>query len=284
VHGAQLRPLSEFVTSCHDAVVTATTTVQTPPQTTGATSTRGTWWQRRRADLDLVRHYAYDARRFRGASFLHGPQGTEHRRAQIAILAHTLEYGMALRDPRDGFGTGKVRELVDLLLEHPAEDTETVLAAASVLDAYVRTQTGDGVAIAQEGLDRLAAGELRTAGAELVTADGIRSATAGIDFDAFLRARHSIRQFRPAPLDVDLVRRAVDQALPSPSSCNRQTSTVHAYTNPEDIAMRRSMGLGPEHVIITRVGVGILPDDLKVPVSVRRSTDAVFRLNSCVTR
>jgi nitroreductase len=340
----------------------ATTTVpqtQTPPQTTGAATTRGTWWERRRAEVELLRNYLYDLHRFRTASFLNGPDGPEHRRAQIAILAHTLEYGMALRDPRDGFGLEKVEQLVALLIEHQRAGDDgdaqgTVARAAAVLDAYAQTQQGPGRQIALDGLRELSTGEVHpVAGTEHVTAAGIRAATEGVDLDTFLRARHSVRQFAPGRLDPDVLRTAVDQALLSPSSCNRQTSTVHAYTRAEEIAvllnhlsgsagfgdqlgallvvtvdlrnwntvgernqafvdggmfamtlilalhaqglgtcpinwsadrhrdaaMRASMGLGPEHVIITRIGVGALPDDLRVPVSLRRPTNAVFRLD-----
>lgn len=56
----------------------------------------------------LFVNYAYDYRRFRKASFIAGSRSRENLRAHIHLLAHTLEYGMALSDPRKGFGIEKV--------------------------------------------------------------------------------------------------------------------------------------------------------------------------------
>jgi len=192
---------------------------------------------------ELLRNFAYDFRRFRKASFLDGPQDRENRRAEIHILAHMLEYGMSLSDPRLGFGMDKVRLLAAetgrYLAEHGNDATTEM--AISVLEAYAQFNADRGGESAEAAA--LAAALRRSnpevsevpAGSEPVTAAAIRQ-QATMDFVAFMEARHSVRQYDRRPVDMRSVHRAVRAAQQSPSSCNRQTCKVYCFTERDSIA------------------------------------------------
>jgi glycosyltransferase involved in cell wall biosynthesis/nitroreductase len=52
-----------------------------------------------------------------------------------------------------------------------------------------------------------------------------------IDYDFFVRSRHSIRNFSNTPVPREVLNRAVDQAKYTPSVCNRQSWRVHVFEN-----------------------------------------------------
>lgn len=188
--------------------------------------------------IRLAANYLYDFRRFRRASFLEAATSRENRRAEIHILSHMLEYGMALSDPRAGFGMDKVRQLAAATAgyhrDHGAD--ETVAMARSVLRAYVafNGERGADVTEAAALVAELDAGlgpadDLPAGGSEAVTAADIRQ-QASMDFLRFMEARHSVRQFEPLAVAVPVIERVVRAAQQSPSSCNRQTCKVYAFT------------------------------------------------------
>jgi nitroreductase len=77
-------------------------------------------------------------------------------------------------------------------------------------------------------------------GTETVSREAIQRA-AKIDFMAFTKARHSIRQYAPGPVAPEIIRRAVAAAQNTPSSCNRQTCRVDIWT--DEAMVRRVLAL-----------------------------------------
>ncbi len=193
----------------------------------------------------LFSNFSYDYRRFRNASFINAVRPRENRRAHIHLLAHMIEYGMSLSDPRGGFGMDKVRLLASetgrYLIDYGCDASSDI--GLSVLSAYIvfNEQRGLDASEAQTLLDEILdlggnESEAVTGGSEAVTAEEIGQ-RARIDFVSFMEARHSVRQYaKGVPVEFDKIERAVRAALQSPSSCNRQTSRVYAFTEPESIA------------------------------------------------
>ena len=189
--------------------------------------------------VTLVRNFVYDFRRYRASSFIDGPRERQNLEAHIRLLSHMLEYGLSLSDPRAGFGIDKVRLLaaeVSRYIESYGPDAATN-NGLGVLMAYVAYNAANGADVreAQKLLDDLL--ELNTmsspcaAGSEAVSAHAIRAAAA-CDFMGFMRARHSIRQYdRSRPVEPEKIERAVMAAMQSPSSCNRQTTKILAFTD-----------------------------------------------------
>ncbi|WP_028035462.1 nitroreductase family protein [Chelativorans sp. J32] len=192
----------------------------------------------------LFVNYAYDYRRFRSASFIEGPRTRENRRAHIHLLAHTLEYGMSLSDPRKGFGMEKVRLLCAEMQEYISaygrdETVELGLAVMASHIAFTASQGAD-TAEARRLLQPLfsAAGPVPNAalgGTEQVRATDIAK-DACIDFVSFMERRNSVRQYADRQVELEKIRRAVRAAQQTPSSCNRQTCKVYAFTDKRSIA------------------------------------------------
>lgn len=198
----------------------------------------GAWIARMRLGGRLLANVAYDARRFWRHAGMRAQASRNNLTARMLSDAHFLEYGMALRTAQPGFGRARAHRL--------AQDLDRCLAAfgpigeaqigLQALQAYLSFNIQ-----APEGLDPIVAAVERgqprcdtalRAGVETVTRDQIRAASA-IDFPGFVRARHSIRSFIPGPQPVEQVRRAARVAQETPSSCNRQTCRVHAWTDPD---------------------------------------------------
>ncbi|CUX64078.1 conserved hypothetical protein [Agrobacterium tumefaciens str. Kerr 14] len=308
--------------------------------------------------VTLVRNFVYDFRRYRASSFIDGPRERQNLEAHIRLLSHMLEYGLSLSDPRAGFGIDKVRllaEEVSRYIESYGPDAATD-NGLGVLAAYVAYNTANGADVLEAKMlfDDLLALNITSspcaAGSEVVSAHTIRAAAA-CDFMAFMHARHSIRQYdRLRPVEPDKIGRAVAAAMQSPSSCNRQTTKVLAFTErdsvqrvlshhqgnrgfgdqlggvfvvtvdlrnwntigernqgwvdggmfamtlalglhaeglgacmlnwsatmEEDRSMRRLLGLGETHVIITLIGFGHMVESFSVPVSRRRPIEQVL--------
>lgn len=196
-----------------------------------------------RANLALARNAFYDYRRYAKSSFAVRSAGRENRRAIIRILTHYIEGGMSFPDVRLGYGQEKIQSIFAKLRLYVAdyEVDETVLWALATIHNYL-----DYHRARDEPLEEIEAelSRLRTTfglvetvdtgGSEIVTAEAIRSAV-DFDFTSFLQNRHSVRQYRPGPVDEATIRRAVANAQQSPNVCNRQTCRVYALNRREDV-------------------------------------------------
>lgn len=71
--------------------------------------------------------------------------------------------------------------------------------------------------------------EQRT-GAYILTKDELKN-DYNIDYNKFIKSRHSTRNYKNMPLKIEDIKRAIDMAKFSPSACNRQYVKVHYYPN-----------------------------------------------------
>ena len=223
----------------------------------------------RRAQLSvgLLRNFAYDALRFWRHSYLLGATRRPHLAARILADAHFLEYGMALSDAQPGFGRARaVRLARDLSRYAPgAGEDVTVKTGLGVLEAYLAFNApvpeGLGpIRDAMAGLKARGAEEVRT-GVEAVRRAQVQAA-AKVDFLEFVRARHSVRSFVPGPRPDEEIRRAVLAAREVPSSCNRQTCHVHAYTDPALLNRVRKLQAGNRTFGHQLSGILVVTSDL----------------------
>lgn len=193
-----------------------------------------------RAVRQLLANLLYDARRYlRWSAPAAGEPDRVQSAAMLTLNAHRIEKGLALPDPRPGFGADALRRLATLLDDHtrrfgggPAVD-----AALDALAEYRRFTAVHGLptALADDALERF--GRWRTvapepAGGTVAVERGAVLAALPADPEAFFGRRHSLRQFDPRPVDLGTLDRAVRLAQRAPSVCNRQAARVHAFTDP----------------------------------------------------
>ncbi|MCR9135172.1 MAG: nitroreductase family protein [Alphaproteobacteria bacterium] len=196
-----------------------------------------------RANLALARNAYYDYRRYAKASFAVRSAGRENRRAIIRILTHYIEGGMSFPDVRLGYGQEKIQSIIAKLRSYVAdyEVDETVLWSLATLQNYLDYHRSAGNV--PPGLEEEVS-QLRTSfglseateggGSEIVRAEEIQRAV-DFDFASFLQNRHSVRQYRPGPVDDETIRRVVANAQQSPNVCNRQTCKVYALNRRDDV-------------------------------------------------
>lgn len=192
----------------------------------------------------LLANFLYDWRRYARHSFVFGARRQRHRAAMLHILAHSLEHGMSLPAPRPGFGREKSASLI-AKVESYARDfgiDASARSAMRALEAYVGYHRSAGVDMDDMArrLDALEGehgyrNSTETGGVETVSASAIAEAT-DFDYRRFVRARHSVRQYAPYPVDPATIREAVRDAQQCPSVCNRQTCRVYALTDRDAIA------------------------------------------------
>ncbi|MFK7878152.1 nitroreductase family protein [Roseobacter sp.] len=192
-----------------------------------------------RTNVQLARAYLYDFARYRRFSFVNRSVSRGNRRAIIRIFTHYLEGGMAFPDVRLGYGQDKAGSIMKKIESYHADFgvDETVLWAVATLRSYIdyHIEKGQRLSELEQQFERLTQtigtlDDTYPGGAEQVNATQIRAA-AMIDFESFLRHRHSVRQYAPGPVDDDTIARIVRNAQQCPSVCNRQTCKVYALND-----------------------------------------------------
>jgi nitroreductase len=178
------------------------------------------------------RHYWYDFRAFSAAAAgADNWRTTETDHALLVKQYHRIEKGLALPNPRPGFGARVIADVIDLVrgLERTGGAFFHGQGARATLQAYRRDavcteELGRQIDSFNEGL---VPEGLPAAGADHVTLADIRQASA-IDFEAFARSRYSVRDYTGDPVPEAAIREAVAIAMKSPRVCNRGTARCHA--------------------------------------------------------
>lgn len=135
---------------------------------------------------------------------------------------HRIEKGFTLPVPRRPFGRERAKKALTFMFER--QDT--------TVDPFVLGEARDAV----DGLDRWNDDGVFS---EHSAPRGDSLPTNPLDAETlarFLTSRHSIRTFRPAAVDHDLIRESVRLASYAPSVCNRQSWRAYYFDDPEHIA------------------------------------------------
>ena len=197
-----------------------------------------------RTRTQLRANYRYDLRRFHESAGLGSDLDPEMLQSRIAKDYHRLEKGLALANPRPGFGSDVISRLLKAVprFEERHGACHATVAARGALAEYVAFHRNRGktfpeiealLALPQPGNQALVpSGTLAVKRADILAASSI-------DFFQFAASRHSVRQFTGEPVSLECIKRAVASAMRSPSVCNRQTCRVHAATGAE--RMKRAL-------------------------------------------
>jgi nitroreductase len=155
---------------------------------------------------------------------------------------HRLEKGLIMRPFRTPFARDYVletaRAFAALTAAHDAQYAEDLRWGADVLRSYFSAMGEQPGLIGEARLifeTALASGEmeLRAPGGQVPYARG--EAGTPIDYESFAalcRRRRSVRWYRDVPISRELVDRALDAAMQSPSACNRQSFAFRFFDDP----------------------------------------------------
>ncbi|MDA9830236.1 nitroreductase family protein [Akkermansiaceae bacterium] len=184
-------------------------------------------------DLDLFRRFASPHRDFKQV---------ESRLAFVVMLYHSLEKGLALKNPRPGFGREKAEMLIDQLeyLDQVERKDSRYFSGLMVIQRWLEWNQQHGkdfpdLAARVDDIDLTAAAEdtqWRIGGVSTIRREDIVDAIQQGP-TSFMGSRHSIRQFSDEPVDIELIKEAIHLAQTSPSLCNRQSAHVYVISRGE---------------------------------------------------
>jgi nitroreductase len=223
------------------------------------------------ATLSARRNYRYDLDRFERASTMYW---RDHDREMLGSLimmdCHRIEKGLALRNPKMGFGEGV---LLRLQRDVPRYERRfgaglPTISARRALVEYVRFHEAAGhkppasvtalLAAAPDGSSEdWEAGTVAFSRADLVP-------DAGMDFERFARQRYSIRNYTGELIDRSVAARAVAIAQKTPSVCNRQSARVHVALDRETIAAALKWQNGNRGFGDTAGAVFVVTSDMRI--------------------
>lgn len=169
---------------------------------------------------------------------LSGGTGIE---VNLLLLAHSLEKGMGLPNPRARFGLKKAVSCLDLLEQYQKEGKDinryAYIESLSVLETYFHFTDND----CMEYVDRIKkikaqVKNLYPAGYEEI--GSMKAIYDKLDFEQieyFIRSRHSIRSYEPVAVDEEIIHSVLRLASCAPSACNRQPVKVYWTPEPDKV-------------------------------------------------
>jgi len=199
---------------------------------------------RAQARADFARAYLSDARRFfaHSQAFVSPMQSRDRSRARLMLQAHALEKGMAMPEPRPGFGETKAEELFRNWRNHVARygSEQFEESIARVLLAFIgfkqsRLSERPNISAHEDELRGTIACDSSPkpeTGLVRITRDDVL-ASLPAEPEKFFVMRRSLRQFSPEPVPQEVIERALRLAQRSPSVCNRQSCRVYLFDEPE---------------------------------------------------
>lgn len=150
---------------------------------------------------------------------------------RIFILAHSIEKGLSLKNPRVMFGREKIISLMNLV-----RDCETmqislpVQMATGALQQYRRKHENESDPLLDE-IDRFV--DIQCKKHQTTPLGGLKQITEE-NWDHHdglgpLRGRYSCRSYLPTKIDEPTISSIIREASNAPSQCNRQSVRVHCY-------------------------------------------------------
>jgi nitroreductase len=161
----------------------------------------------------------------------------------ITLKYHVLEKGFTMPTMRKGFGYDVIRTLIGLCNIYLDKNFDSgnvhFRHAVMLLNKYQSLHTEMDFAIDEAINNSISALNTRSTIAgtveqlEYTKDDYFKDRFSG--FQDFALSRHSVRNFTDQEVDIALIKKAVDLAKKSPSSCNRQPNRVYVISNKTEI-------------------------------------------------
>jgi nitroreductase len=158
----------------------------------------------------------------------------------ILLLAHTVEKGLSVSNPREKFGVKKITQLLSFLEKYKLEfGLFPMEKSYGCLNAYIVWHNSIGFDLGEFGkriqlfLDRCIELNIMPKGGTRLIGD--REIVINEEYELALNRRFSCRRFEERVVSSELIERIGVIATRAPSQCNRQSSRVHFYKNPRDI-------------------------------------------------
>lgn len=154
---------------------------------------------------------------------------------EIILLAHTVEKGLSVTNPRMRFGVVKIERLLSYLNKY--EDSWDVFPlekSCGCLQQYVELHEKHSIDLGELG-NKINIFLSKCEGANITPKGGVKIISSHVQtmksFEEGLLSRFSSRRYQHLKVSTELIERIIDIALRTPSQCNRQTGRVHYYSD-----------------------------------------------------
>ncbi len=147
--------------------------------------------------------------------------------AVITRLYHTIEKGLTFQNFRAGFGRQNIDFLIQTLERYAIQGYNLEAAfyktALSALNEYLKKNKLYGWSDSElENQIRNLKGEANQEGGAFHFIPAAVDDLEKMNYEQLVKNRHSIRHFDSSPVDVNIVKKAIELAQYTPSACNRQ--------------------------------------------------------------
>lgn len=198
------------------------------------------FFQRQWRALATFRLFWADYRRFLGNAGFMGHITTETSLARIVMAYHVIEKGLTMPHRRMGFGVVAIANLIELIEGHVRRfgaEHPQIRHAIGVVRAYDEMhqppydRSHDDVPW-DKITDFLSKYESVPSATQRHMTLETFFANLDAPFPMFAHSRHTLRHY-DGPVDIEVIRHAVELAQTAPSACNRQHVRVHCISNHE---------------------------------------------------
>lgn len=191
--------------------------------------------------MALLANYCYDFQRFfRFSATINAFNNQATVQGRIIAHYHVIEKGLSFKQPKPGFGSQIIENLVSLLEKYYVQyqPDEVSQVALNVLCSYYYFNLETFGIDNQYLLEKITFLKEKSSYDDFICTQGgvipvnkndVYKYT-NIDFKNFVKSRHSIRNFSDENVDIELIETAVSIAIKTPSVCNRQTWKVHIFS------------------------------------------------------
>lgn len=187
----------------------------------------------------LIPEYIVDWWRYsRHSGMIRRPSSDSQLVGKIIQDYHVIEKGLTMPESRLGFGIDRITVLAsnccDYLNIHGSDNTQVRHAIAVILEYIDREKKNQ----------RTIPATLHDLAAQLVSKNPTRASqqiksgnseyfnSINEPFPVFSQARKSVRNYSEKKIPLEDIRAAIDLARSAPSSCNKQGTRVHVYSDP----------------------------------------------------
>lgn len=172
---------------------------------------------------------------------------------ELILEIHKLEKGFACQNPRP-FGIEKIKRIIEILEIHKNRKYPRNFAtnlALSTLKEYknfyekMKWVDREEYSTVKNYLADNSEFTHIQAGAFDITKEELLNGSQ-IDYESFLKSRHSVRNFAAKKLKKEDIKKAVEMAILTPSACNRQMCKIYYMEsqNSKKIIEKYAQGLG----------------------------------------
>ena len=183
-------------------------------------------------DLKIFYRYSFKNEKFKSKDSM---------RAFLTKQYHIVEKGLALPNPRKGFGIQKINYLIKVSKQYVTQhgDDELISTVKNCLTEYLTFNKINNVDMETDYFDNIKDfignnTRKNTGGIYTISKKELNQKT-NIDFECFVKSRFSVRDFDESDLSIEKIKLAVNIAKHAPSVCNRQSWKANVYTQNEQI-------------------------------------------------